>query len=166
MCLIVTADTRAKKAKRDMRVYKLIKIFVYKDPNDFVYKPWSSGAYPERGIVTYEIGKQITQRLSWNYFSRSDVRSNIFMFDFIAHNKYIQGNTEELKAYKQGFHSAVSIKRLKGGMLYLYNNTEIILECIIPKGSEYVKDDTGLVISNNIKPIKSIKLTRTEVLAL
>lgn len=57
-------------------------------------------------------------------------------------------NAGELMSYTNGFHSALDKDRLRDE---LYNHSSVhIFECIIPKGSEYYINASGLVISNAI----------------
>ena len=49
-------------------------------------------------------------------------------------------------SYAQGFHSALSKKRFKE---LAYCNSSIY-KCVIPKGSEYYENLSGLIVSNQI----------------
>ncbi len=51
-----------------------------------------------------------------------------------------------LVSYAQGFHSALSKKRFKE---LAYCNSSIY-KCVIPKGSEYYENLSGLIVSNQI----------------
>ena len=50
-----------------------------------------------------------------------------------------------LKNIAEGFHSAKTLKRLINNLSYYR-----IFKCIIPKGSEYIEDNSGCIISNQI----------------
>ena len=66
-------------------------------------------------------------------------------YDNIVTNFYYSSKSDrKIYSFGQGFHSALELKRLSGSSFY--RNAEFI----IPKGSEYIKDETGLLVSNKI----------------
>jgi len=146
MCLIVLKGTKVQIAEEDIICYKRVAI----TSEEFltVYSLYHS--------FVYEVGKLYTQPLKIN----EDVKDPMFADEgaqgFCAINLRI--NYEELLSipiftwfasyglpyvdiYSVGFHS-YERKNEKG------RRTNV--KCIIPKGSEYVKDGSGLIVSNQI----------------
>lgn len=62
--------------------------------------------------------------------------------------------------YGQGFHSFNSLERCYAHGLELAKRHEVF-KCIIPKGSEYIEDNSGCIISNQI--IISEIVIRTQI---
>lgn len=56
-------------------------------------------------------------------------------------------SSEELMGIGAGYHSANTFQRLKDENMHAYY---VIYECIIPKGSLFYVDETGLIVSNNL----------------
>lgn len=130
MCL-VTTDATIKIAKKDMIVYKLGTMSF-------------SGKYfiSEMQNYTYLLGV-----LNTCVISEPDADGQYYdqlVFDYyqdLSNKKYIT----------IGFHSAKKKDRLSG-----YSFTQIV-KCTIPKGSQYIEDKTGLVVSNQIIINKEVK---------
>lgn len=128
MCLITT-QKEPLIAEEDMIVYKSFKEGLISPFEEFKY---------ERGI-TYET--EIKESDDWNCFDYQDL-------EYLGNNfpTWTLGENEELKCFGEEFHSALQEKRLSDIF-----DTKVILKCIIPKGSLYYTEPTGLIVSNKIQ---------------
>ena len=145
---LITRSNCVDIVEENIKVYKYVRIIdgnYHSEFNGFCYK---------QGVI-YET-KLKTSELS--------LFSSIEMFDEVVIKKYIpdgikQGSIElqeyimnNYKCINEGFHSSFSKERLKNRLkdiLKLRKDFEI-REFIIPRGSEYYKDETGLLVSNRI----------------
>ena len=52
----------------------------------------------------------------------------------------------------EGFHSYIKLDTAENDLLYaaLYPFTDVIVKCIVPKGSEYYINNRGEIVSSNI----------------
>ncbi len=136
MCLITT-QKKASIAKEDILVFKLLSptsSFDAKSP----FHEHTYSLYKRQDTV-------ITEDTDWTTFDEIDIR----WLDTNYPN-WCEGENSELKCFGQGFHSAISYERLVDRYAFI----DTVYECIIPAGSEYYKNDTGLVISNAIIVIR------------
>lgn len=130
MCLI-TDQQQPKIAEEDITVYKVLQGMNSPYHSDF----------------TYILGKlyktDIQEDDSFWCFDASDnvVLASYFGIDWKINRK--------LKCFGQGFHSALSISRLRESSI-AYAWRAYIYECIIPKGSKYYVNPSNLAISNQI----------------
>lgn len=133
MCL-VTTQKKQYYTKKDMVVYKEVRFYddnVVKSPYEYFF---------------YEIGKLYETKFSFlNYGYCYDV---IAEYDFDE----IRINRIPFKIIAEGFHSFSNIDRIP---LHLKMPPALdypvrLYECVIPKGSQYFKDRTGLIVSNKI----------------
>lgn len=126
MCL-VTPNKEKKIAEEDMIVYKILN----EDLSPFY---WEGEAY--------EIGKlneiEIQETSDFTDFDEISIR----------YNKGYK--RDELVSFGQGFHSAKSIDRIRDIRKAYSIPVPVLFTCIIPKGSEYYEDNSGLLVSNKI----------------
>jgi hypothetical protein len=134
MCLILRRDEISSIAEEDIIVYKLMC-----EANSVTVKS---------PYLHYEY---IFNKLYKTIIKETD---DFCYFDTIDEYYYQNLNEDvELKSLSEGFHSALTINRL----LNINGTTDYpIYKCIIPKGSVYFKDETGLIISNQIIITKEI----------
>ena len=125
MCL-VTFDPTVHIAEEDMVVYKQgIKV------EESVF---SSGFF--------------TFSYKQNTLYETKIKKGIFhYFDCIAERMYNNMEERYLQSFGAGFHSAFTKERFDTTGI---PGEDSIAEFIIPKGSEYIKDETGLLVSNKI----------------
>ena len=128
MCLIVTKKTKVKIAKTDMVIYKLFKNKIY---DNAVFSPYFSGTYTFGAL--YKTDLSLSGEFSY--------------FDDISHRAYTKYYERELLSYGKGFHGIKTLERLRK-VSNIWN--KYCFKCIIPKGSEYVEDSTGVIVSNQI----------------
>lgn len=131
MCLI-TEQRRLLTATEDMVVYKLFE--------DKFYSPFRGFKY-EKGKLyrtVFRLGNEnCFDAIDAEYFNNTyGINWRIFI-------------GSEFKSIGQGYHAALKRKRLYSGEKYLPKN-RTIRKCIIPKGSKYYLDPTGLIVSNQI----------------
>lgn len=139
MCLITT-QTEPFIAKEDMTVYKILRICKDKlkaAMHDYVYE--LDKLYET--IVQTTDNKSTCDALDEQYLRENHSRWR-FDSSFIS--------------YGPGFHSFSSMKRIKEGEWSIYSK-EGVFECIIPVGSEYYTEPTGLIVSNKIIIKKKIE---------
>lgn len=137
MCLITTQE-KCKIANKDIICYKLVLEGKHKFVS--VYFPFS-----------WEPNKVYKQELN--------VEKTIYyqVFDTLVENHYLREylnsyNKPELISVTNGFHAAKEKKRFNND-----NWVGVMAEVIIPKGSEYYEDETGLIVSNQMKIIRILK---------
>lgn len=58
----------------------------------------------------------------------------------------------ELTCYEEGFHSSISLQN----MLDIQDEGTLIVECVIPKGTRYVEDFVGFIVSEQIMILKEV----------
>lgn len=130
MCLI-TEQQKPLIAAEDMTVYKLLRD--NKSRHQF---------------FEYEFDKlyQTTIEESGEWCCADNVDSSYL--DELCPNWFLEPFPTSLKCFGQGYHSYLTIERLKRSSLY--KSDAEIFKCTIPKGSEYYLNPTDLVISNQI----------------
>ena len=134
MCLVVHRDTQKKIAKEDITVYKeLIYLSEYQ-----VGTCYQDFEYVLEKLYKTEITKETPNEVIHTCFDCKD--AEVLMK---AYGDSWRIN-EDLISYAQGFHSAMSQDRFK---VSYYTS---IYECVIPKGSEYYENLSGLIVSNQI----------------
>lgn len=128
MCLIVKQGTRIKIAKEDLHVFKML----YGE----LESPALTGfIYTQDKLYETKIQKS----RDFNCMDEFDRKALLKLFPSWA-------NGVGVDSYGAGFHSMLKNekKRLWGTGFYMYN-------VIIPKGSKYMVNPSGLIISNKIK---------------
>lgn len=150
MCL-VTADKNRYTAEEDIVVYKILK-------EDLTSECWD---------FQYELEKQ---------YSNSLVLQNCISFycdvdqeHFRSIYGYDGNSSKELISIAKGFHSLGNIKltkeifeRYHKEIFERYHKNSsyrkfVIVECIIPKGSKYYKNELDMYVSNRIIIVKKIE---------
>jgi len=123
MCLFATTK-RPYTAKRDLTCYKAIRI----DGSSYTRRFWFKYKKDELNVTKMAIAKekQFADSLSQKYGSRTETTIGA------------------------GFHSAKRPQRFLHALANYACCNAIICRFIIPKGSKYYLDDTGLVVSNQI----------------
>lgn len=133
MCLVVHRDTQKKIAEEDIIVYKELR---------YIYENVVSACYQDFEYVLNTFYKTEIKESEEQYhtcYDELDDHTLSSTYENWTRNK-------DLVSYAQGFHSAMSQDRFKE--LSYYNSS--IYECVIPKGSEYYENLSGLVVSNQI----------------
>ena len=130
MCL-VTKQRKAKIAKKDIVCYKLLADYL-------------SSIY---FACSYRKGVLMRTDLQVHKAVKGDMNE---CFDNSCYKLYYP-YTGQTNIISQGFHAALSVKRLKGKGWSIY-------EFLIPAGSEYFIDKTGLIVSNQIILVNDINL--------
>ena len=168
MCL-VTKQKEAKIATKDIVVYKII--HKTETGGEILYK----SLYFYNNAIIYELNVEYNQEIGINEidtllsFCFHDNISAKQYTDFLRIHKeakelnWVEGTLPNFKSYiddsdyvviGRGLHSATNLNR---GIRYITYISDGLLQCIIPKGSEYYKDSTGLIVSNKLIPIREIK---------
>ena len=144
MCLI-TMTKEPFIAEEDFTVYKEM-------------KPRYGKSVKDKGLLSpyydhwYEFGKTYSVDMKIE-----DVDYDLpspFFFDEISFADYNELKNEEwderceIYSVSCGFHAALTKTRFEDSVFYAM--PELIVECTIPKGSEYYTDRTGLIVSNRI----------------
>lgn len=135
MCLI-TEQKVALIAESDIECFK--KVIIIKDSITSIFYnfKWSYNKVFKTKLVVKTI------RVNLN---RSDLKS--FFYDTVSQDYYTNlFPSELLQCISEGFHSFLNIR---GVGKYEPLGTTII-QAIIPKGSEYFIDKTGLIVSNQL----------------
>ena len=134
MCLI-TDQKEPMNVENDMTVYKVLKLI---DEN--LWSPYNK--------YRWDLGKE--------YCTQITESDNIICFDeeafecvLINYSNFRRGEgCEGIISYGGGFHSAISINRLRR---VVRDRKDLkIFECTIPEGSSYYTDFSGLIVSNKI----------------
>ena len=133
MCLVVHRDTQKKIAKEDITVYK-----------ELIYlSEYQVGAYYqdfEYVLNTfYKTEIKESEEQYHTCYDELDAQTLSLAYEDWTRNK-------DLVSYAQGFHSAISQDRFKE----CWREDAYIYECVIPKGSEYYENLSGLIVSNQI----------------
>lgn len=147
MCLVTTE--KIKVAEEDIIAYKSV-TYIDEDSCISLFK-----------YSTYTFGKTLTCPLGIKTVTKykfvdanmfADVHGLCFAdrtamdyFDEIYTNKQIT-----VRIVSEGFHSACSEHRL------IMSNYESVIECVIPKGSNYIIDGSGLLVSDSIRAVKYV----------
>lgn len=131
MCLI-TEQKRPFTATEDMAIYKLFE--------NKMYSPLMGFKYEEGKVYKTALrrgDKTCFDNIDQNYLENEYGR---YWQNFVG---------GKIKSIGRGYHGALKRKRLYSGEKYL-NYGRIIRKVIIPKGSKYYLDATGLIVSNQI----------------
>lgn len=136
MCLVVHRDTQKKIAEKDITVYKELR-HIYENVVSACYQDFN---YRLEKLYKTEITKETPNEVIHTCFDCKD--AEVLMK---AYGDSWRIN-ENLVSYAQGFHSALAQDRFKE--LAYYNSS--IYKCVIPKGSEYYENLSGLIVSNQI----------------
>ena len=141
MCLIVEKNTEEKIAEEDIICYKKLNVC-----------PRTDGTY--RLISLYQLFEYKLNVLYKTTFEpkelTSDVgyESGVFYANRDVSNYYSTFPYFLLKTYQKGFHS---YKELDEKKRY---ETGFTVKCVIPAGTKYIEDKTGLICSEAIKIIE------------
>jgi len=141
MCLI-TEQKKAKIAEEDITVYKEVIIGDEKcmSPiHGFEYKfnkLYTSATLRPKSIIGLRFADD---------FSIHDIRTGVYYFsdkkvNIAGGEVVIDNKCCDYVVISKGFHAYTNFERDK----------DINVKCIIPKGSEYFEDATGLIVSNQI----------------
>jgi hypothetical protein len=136
MCL-VTKQKVAKIAKEDITCYKIL---------------GANLRTPYMGY-TYNVGKLYKVKLSVRW------TNNWCSFDAKTDKAYLRksGGDMVVNEIEKGFHAALKVDRLKDVWgVKRYG----VFEFLIPTGSEYFRDKTGLIVSNRIMLVNDINLLK------
>lgn len=133
MCLITT-QAKPTIAEQDIIVYKALQ-----NINDELHPP-----YYGVGSFHYKINKTYATTIMEDKDDRCcyDDLDQVYLNN--NHEGWQCGGAPGLFYYGKGYHSANTIERLDKEPMYN------IYECIIPAGSEYYSNPTGLMVSNKI----------------
>lgn len=143
MCLITNQKTPLI-TEEDIKVYKVI---------NSNYNPF----YFSRGNFTYKLGElnetTIQESDDWTAFDDDDDAWIDKLVD--SHSR---ANHPDLKCFGQGYHSCFNLDYLKKTIEQYWKNDRSVLlvECIIPKGSEYYKNPLDIYISNKLIVVKPV----------
>ena len=146
MCL-VTKQKRAKITKEEMRVYKFLHRNAEKYYSPYQDKQWLVGKLEKTKI------KRTNDEEEMGFFDKKAINNYKAISQFSCRaDEILYCGVEGLIFYKEGFHFALTAKRLMDASI----NKEDIYEFIIPKGARYYLDETGLGVTNKIimAPIK------------
>lgn len=131
--------------------------FVQVNLNQFNYV-FSNKIISPFNYFEWELNKLYKTKLVTNTHNRGEYIPRNPFADTISQKYYGGWNDShmldfEVTVINQGFHGATNINRVK--KLNCYNSNYFsIAKCIIPKGAEYFLDETGLIVSNEIKMIE------------
>lgn len=131
MCLITNQEPVI--INQDINVYKIL---IPAENNCYIS--------PIMGF-TYEVNKMYKSEISE---TREDAAFDEISLSFACFYKKLK--LKPLKYYAKGFHSAICKERLQTEVC----GGEKIVECVIPKESKIIFDNTGLIISNAIIIVK------------
>lgn len=124
-----------------------------------VYKVLSSNLRSPYQCFQYEYGKAYTTKIT-------TVRNESAICCFCSLDEdYLSQNYPDwryglktLKCYQNGFHSISenALEQLKDGNMFngLLSDDDKLFQCIIPKGSTYVVDFVGFIVSSSIIIVK------------
>ena len=141
---LITRSNCVDIAEENIKVYKYVRIIdgnFHSEFNGFCYK---QGVIYETELKTSETRIEMFDKVVTKKYIPDGMKQGS-----IELKKYIRNN---YKCINEGFHSSFSEERLKDKLkdiLKFRKNFEI-QKFIIPKGSEYYKDETGLLVSNRI----------------
>lgn len=133
MCLVVLKTTEEQIAEEDLICYKRLNY-----PRGKIIKSLHKG-------FEYVLGVLYTQQFSSHVLTGPCGTEKVYCADAKSYNVYHKKPFILLKVYQEGFHSYIDRKR--AGHCY---QDEIIVECVVPKGTKYIKDSTGLMCSEAI----------------
>lgn len=157
MCLVVESETEIKTAKKDIVCYKIV-----------IKHTAIGGRYLPRIFTNhFTYIKDQTFRLGGSLTKKPRLFADNPFADDIAFDYYTKNVFSYQSVVREGFHSYCTIKRGAEIILDTYsyplhpNHEYVMVKCIVPKGSEYIKDKTGLMCSNQIRIVK--EYTKKEI---
>jgi len=77
--------------------------------------------------------------------------------DSVSMDAYEEIDDDYLISISRGLHTASTFQRAKEVVNFEYEKCSIV-ECTIPKGAEYYKDQTGLLVSNQLRVDRIINI--------
>lgn len=140
MCLIIAKDAQPIRAKKDIKVYKLLTI----DSEGNLISAFQR--------TPYAIGEtyQVEMKVSLDS-SHMDNRDSMYLTKMFG-SDWMNGYST--KAIGPGLHCVSDPSRLVGES-YVY--VPVLVECIIPEGSLYYDNGDMLLVSNCLKLIRQIR---------
>lgn len=149
MCLITNTPEKLI-AQEDMTVYKILRVSPFDFDNGYAFSVYFLGfGYKIGELCITEIKKE-TNLSKLTAFDSVDSEWLNKRYGYPSfYSRGWKGAVErgELTAFGPGFHSFLNPTRLGTNCI---PKEERKFECTIPKGSEYILDPTGLVVSNQI----------------
>ena len=140
MCLIVEKNTEEKIAEEDIICYKRIDKYSTTKGIKLV-SPFQFFEYKLNKLYrTTFIPRELKSKIGYE--------SGVFYATCEASNYYSTFPYYLLKVYQKGFHSYKNIPDEPSF------KSECIVKCIIPAGTKYIEDKTGLICSEAIKIIE------------
>jgi len=128
MCLVTIPNARKQIANKDIIVYKVID----KIENNIVISFSEYFKYSWNKLYIAILTPKIKELGSFVYWDNT-------VEQWIRNSKLTIFLTVD-----EGFHSMKTLDRMP------YTRGHLVVKCTIPKGSEYYKDQTGLIVSNQI----------------
>ena len=141
MCLL-TYQKEPKILTEDLVVYKILE-------RDFRAYTFKHFVYKVKKLYKTVITKIEINSYEDDFLFCDDLDQNYYK-PLIKDLNYKEG---EIVAIQEGFHSAKSVERVKQISVY---SDPFIVKCIIPAGSEYYEDETGLCVSNQIIIVEKV----------
>lgn len=140
MCLIVEKNIKEKIAEEDIICYKNVDIFNTTKGKKLV---------SEYQYFEYELNKLYKTTFEPKLLTNKvGVLSKVYYADNESEIYYKKFDYIELKVYQKGFHS------YKKNYNIFDKDRYSNVKCIIPAGTKYVEDRTGLICSEAIKIIE------------
>lgn len=143
MCLIALKTEKVKIATRDITCYKIVGMRDKTNPDTVEFYP---------AFHTGTGFKYIKGQIATTTIKTCEYSYEVPTFDTQERNDYEESRSindfDKLIVYTEGFHSASNKKRLcscKG------DDTIQLVKCTIPKGSEYIRNKSKLMISNQLR---------------
>ena len=141
MCLIVEKNIKEKIAEEDIICYK--RLDVYPRP-DGTYRLVSLYQFFEYKLnvlykTTFE-PKELTSKVGYEsgvFYANCDATDYYSTFPYLL-----------LKVYQKGFHSYKKLDKINR------HEEGSTVKCVIPAGTKYIEDKTGLICSEAIKIIE------------
>ena len=86
----------------------------------------------------------------------TDRASNCNFYDYVARTQFDNPNSKNclFSEISDGFHAMLTYDR--AARTTDFDDNEVVVECLIPKGSSIYKDKTDLVVSNKIIMVKRL----------
>jgi len=140
----VTSQIKAILTDEDIVCYKIVK-------ESGIYSSVLSNKYPYSSLYNnflWELGKVNYTKLE---ISIRDLSSCKFYDSRARWGQEISGDRNFVQV-SCGFHAALTYYRLSNN--YSIIRDELIVECLIPKGSLIFKDTTGLIVSDQMIMVK------------
>lgn len=141
MCLIVEKNTKEKITEEDIICYKRLDVYPKLDGTCRLVSLYQFFEYKLNVLykTTFK-PKTLTSKVGYE--------SGVFYANCHATNYYSTFPYHLLKVYQKGFHS---YKELDEENCY---ETGFNVKCVIPAGTKYIEDKTGLICSEAIKIIE------------